>query len=361
MSIKPRVIIILDSLKYLVKEDKLKQIISQDCNPEFYYTYYENSIVKFFHGLPIIGNFLSHLAYWSISLKEALRLIVFKKKYNIKIFINPIVAIFYCGITRLVLRKEDISVAGFLFEDKSNKLYLNLRKSFVNFCYKKVKNIIVYSNNEVLLYSEFFPALAGKFVFIRYGRDFDIFEENEYTDSERYISSGGVSNRDFATLFKAFNILSNSNPQLKCKIATRPQAIDGFSEAKNIIPLYNIRIDTFGSFLDKSIFVIIPLADTFISAGHMALLESMYRKKVILITDIPAVKDYVDESVAFFYKANDEYNLAKMIEYINLNIDQPEIQLKADAAFQRYSLDFDFSSLLKRIVTHAVNKGNFSN
>jgi len=348
--IKNDTLIILDSLKYKEKEKELKQSLADSCKPEFYYTYYENALVKFFHGLPLIGNFLSHLSYWTISFNAALRLFFGKKGFTRKIFINPIVAIFYCFLVSLFHRKETIVIAGFLFEDKENKLYFRMRMAFVNYCYKHVSRIIVYSRNEVKLYADWFPDLASKFTFVKYGRDFDIFEENVFESNVPYVASGGVSNRDYKTLVAAFGLLAVKYPELNCKIVTRPQACSQSNETKNINILYNVRIDTFGSFLDKSMFVAIPLADTFLSAGHMALLEAMYRGKVILITDIPAVRDYVNEEHVFFYKPEDAGDLSLQIERLYLNCMNPATILKGANAKDYYAKHYTFAALLSRIV-----------
>ncbi|MCX2574020.1 glycosyltransferase [Pedobacter sandarakinus] len=349
------VLIVLDSLKYQVKEAELTKKIENLCFPEYYYTYYENALVRFFHGLPVIGNFFSHLAYWSISLKSAFLIFFKKKKVTTKIFINPIVAIFYCLITRIFPREEQVTIAGFLFEDKSNKFYLRARKAFVNFSYKNTDRIIVYSNNEVKYYSTIFPSLTKKFYFVEYGRDFDIFEENVYQFESNYYSSGGVSNRDFVTLLEASKLLLSKYPQLVCNIATRPQGIAAESAPENVNVLYNIRIDTFGSFLKKSLFVVLPLANTKLSAGHMALLEAMSLGKVILITDIPSVRDYVNECQVFFYAPENPMDLAEKIEHIYLNLGSEDVGNKAQAAFKSYSKSYTFGSLLKRLVELSMN------
>jgi glycosyltransferase involved in cell wall biosynthesis len=345
-----KLLIVLDSLKYQIKEGEIRADVSKDFNLRFYYTYYENRLIKLFHSLPVIGNFLTHITYWSISLIAAIKIFIAMKDIKSKIFINPIVAIFYCAIVNIFRRTENIIIAGFLFEDKRNKTYLKLRKAFVNYSYKRVSKIVVYSKNEVELYSKWFPNLAPKFLFIRYGRDFDIFEERVFEVDKPYVASGGVSNRDFSTLLKAFKTLEVNVPGVACKIATRPQACNSSDAPNNVEVLYNVRIDTFGSFLANSLFVVIPLANTFLSAGHMALLEAMYRGKIIVITDISAVRDYVDDSLVYFYNPEDEIDLAAKIEYVYHHSAGLDATSKAIRAKEYYDLHYSFSRLLRRIV-----------
>lgn len=348
---KVKVLIVLDDLKYVSKQSELTETLKDICSPIYFYSTYENRLIRFFHGLPKIGNFLSHIGYWTLSFNSALKLFFGQKKIENKIFINPIVAIFYSFLVSLTQRKENVIIAGFLFEEKANPFYYKLRKKFVDYCYKSVSKIIVYSKNEVEVYANLFPTLANKFTFILYGRDYDIFEENEFISQIPYIGSGGISNRDFGTLVKAFEILKSQNSNIHCKIATRPEGCALQPELPNLEILYNIRLDRFGSFIQKSSFFIIPLANTSLSAGHMALLEAMYREKIILITDIPSVRDYVNDDLVYFYEPDNPVDLANKIKEINANSNKD----KAENAKNYFKANYSFESLLFRIVNSTIN------
>lgn len=351
MTEKIKLLLVLDSYKYRQHQEKLKDRIANLCNPYFYYTDYENGLVRFFHGIPRIGNFFSHISYWTISFFAAFHIIIFyRRKYSQKVFINPIVCFFYCFLDSIFYDKEKIYLMGFLFVPKTNKFYFKLRKRLVNIALKKATHVIVYSRIEVDLYSEWFPKHATKFKFVKYGRDYDIFEENQYESEKEYIASGGVSNRDFNILARALFILIAKYPDLACKIATRLNRFPLKCKPANMEFLYNIRIGTFGSFLEKSIFVIIPLMNNSISAGHMTLLESMYRGKIVLIADIPSVRDYVDEELVFFYKPGDPEDLADKIGYIYQNINNFDFQSKSVQIRKVYQANYNFSSFLERII-----------
>lgn len=146
------------------------------------------------------------------------------------------------------------------------------------------------------------------------------------------------------------DILDKRQLNLKCKVATRPNTFLLQCHPANLELLYNIRIDAFGSFLENSMFVVIPLKNMPLSAGHMVLLEAMYRGKIIIITDIPAVRDYVDNDMVFFYKADDCNDLADKIEYVYLNKNDKSVQNKTSLAQKAYFSDYCFTQLLKRIV-----------
>jgi glycosyltransferase involved in cell wall biosynthesis len=127
-------------------------------------------------------------------------------------------------------------------------------------------------------------------------------------------------------------------------------------QPSNFEILYNVRIDTFGSFLEKSLFVVIPLKNILLSAGHMVLLEAMFRGKNIIITDIPSVRDYVDDDMVFFYKADDPKDLAEKIEYLYSNRNNNVVLQKARYAKSIFHKTYSFKSFLKRILSEIIEE-----
>ncbi len=345
------ILIVLDSFEYKRKEVELKKIVRDYFIPTFYYTQYENSFIKFFHKQKVIGGLVTRISYWSISLASAFRILIKHRSARKKIFINPIVAIFYTFLTRLINRKENITISGFLFENKSNLYYYKFRKWFVNFSYANVNRIIVYSSKEVSYYTGIFPNLSDKMLYIKYGRDFDYLITDSFAHNMPYISSGGRSNRDFNTLCQAMEEVKINHPDLFCLIATRPESVSGISITPvNITMRYDIRLNKFGSFIDNSLYFILPLIETDISAGHMALLEAMSLGKIILTTDISSIRDYVDENTVFFYKSENKSDLAKKICYIYENIEKKEIQAMAQSSKNCYFTYYSFNAFLERII-----------
>ncbi len=228
-------------------------------------------------------------------------------------------------------------------------MYYNLRKKLVTWSLKYASIVYVYSRDEVVVYSGIFPDLAGKLKFIRYGRDYDIFRENEFEPDRKYFASGGISNRDYKTLTGAMKLLEDRHPGLFCYIAARPGSYSIESDPKNIKFLFNIRINRFGSFIEKSEFVVLPLLNISLSAGHMTLLESMALGKNIIIADIPAVRDYVDDGLVCFYKPGDASDLAEKIENLYLNNDNPEMLKRSEKAKEAYNQSYTFQCFIRRI------------
>ena len=97
-------LIVLDSFEYKKKIADIYNNVSDICNPEFYYTTYENKITSFLRNIRYIGLLLTHIQYWLMSIVYAIKIFTLGKK-NI-IFINPIVGIFFSAICR-VLKKHN--------------------------------------------------------------------------------------------------------------------------------------------------------------------------------------------------------------------------------------------------------------
>lgn len=348
-------LIVLDSFEYKAKESEFYSYLRDIINPHFFYSKYENRITEQFQKTPIIGGMITHIAYWMLSLGYAIKL--FNKKYaeiNNIIFINPIVGIFYCLLSRMKFVNKNIIIGGFLFENKKNKIYFLLRKSFVNFSYKNVSQIFVYGENEVSYYAKMFPKLQDKFQYVKYGRDFNYADKKNFTYDKEYIASGGRSNRDFETLCSAMNILKGKNNIPVCLIATRPEAVSAKMKQSPVHIKYGITLNQFGSFIEHSRLFVLPLLNTQLSAGHMVMMEVLSHGKPIIVTDIPAIRDYVSEEQVVFYQPENANDLANKIQYVLKNLHSDEITTKIKNGKILYDTEFSFKALLKRIIQKSM-------
>lgn len=320
-----------------------------------YYTKYENRLTEIFQRMKFIGGLLTHISYWLMSIAYAFQLLKGKySKCQSLIFVNPIVGIFYSLLDRILFLHKNISVGGFLFEQKKNKLYLGLRKNFVNFCYKNVRHIYVYGENEVEYYNLIFPKLKGKFEYVKYGRDFLYKDKKEFIHNAPYIASGGRSNRKFETLCSAMSIMKAQNIPFDCLVATRPECVTSAMEKSPVIFQYGITLNQFGSFIEHSSIFVLPLLNTKLSAGHMAMMEAMANERPIIVTDIPAIRNYVSEKHVTFYKPDDEKDLADKMIYLLKNINSDGIKDKVREAKSLYEEEYSFRALLRRIVLKSL-------
>ena len=349
-----RILIVDYSAKYLAKEPAIREHLGPLIEPHFYYTDYENRLTRLLHGTPLLGNFLSHLVFWFESLYAALDILLRFRIYERKLFVNPIVGFFYCFLSRCTGRREQIGLAGFLFVHKNSMAYLRFRTWFVNYSCWQASVIIVYSRSEMAEYSKKFPKLSAKFRFVLYGRDFDVFGTRAFESSEPYVAAGGVTNRDFRTLLEALWILSNCNFPVHCKIATTAGLLDAESLPPNLEVLGNVRIDQFGDFLQRASLIVLPLKHTQVSGGHMVLLESMYRGKLIVVADTAGVQDYAGSDTAIFYVAEDANDLARAIRFGQKDDANGELEAIARQGRRLYSKKYTHAHLLERLVREMI-------
>lgn len=335
--------IIFDNIKYKDNEELYKKHINKKfkyCN--FYYTEYEDKVIRFVRKIKIVGAPLRRILYWNKSLMYAIKIFFLSKDRNI-LCINPIVGYF---LSLLNLRnKKNIILMGFLFEPKKSKLYYKARHMFIHYCIKKISKIIVYSSNEVDYYKKLFN-IKDKFKFIKYGIDYPTMEKYKKELPEKYIASGGGSNRDYNTLMMAYK-----DQKLPLCIATLPEFVSDELLNNNIKVLNDVTVETFGSFLEKSKFMVVPLKKNNVSAGHMVILQGLKLNKVMIVTDIDAVRDYVNENEVIFVKANDYKDLNEKIKFVNNNFEL--ISRKFSNNNKVYVENFTFLKLFERSIDYA--------
>lgn len=302
------------------------------------YTNYESPLIRKVRNFKYVGSALYHLLMWKMSYDYARKLV----KYDVKkiICVNPLVGLFLGVFNK---SGKEITLAGFLFENKKNKFYYYLRKQLVKKSFQNITNIIVYGSKEIHYYSGIFPEFKRKFKFVHYGLDYD--NQRTYSGSlpTKYIFSGGGSNRDYETLVKA---VETSNLSMPCVIATQPWRVP--DHGPNIQVLSDVVLETFGDVLGKSEVLVLSLKDIDLSAGHMVMLQAMSLEVPIIVNDIPSVRDYVDESLVTFYPSGDFEKLAELIDDFNPLAD--DVLQRVANAKTRYFEKYTSIKLMERLL-----------
>lgn len=338
-----KMILILDKEEYKLKEDEIKKVF-KDNNIEIqiFYTKYEDNLIRSVRNFKYIGSFLQHIFYWLKSFNYTLK-ILFSTKQNKIICINPIVGLFL-GLLNF-RKKREIILCGFLFENKSNKLYLKIRKKISKCMLNNIKYAVVYGSKEVNLYENMF-SLKNKFKFVKYGIDYDTNREYKGNLPNEFIFSGGGSNRDYSTLIKAYNLFRKENDTKLC-IATKKSCIEN-ENVENITVLNDVVLENFGDVIGKSKFMILSLKDQNISVGHQVLLQALKENKIVLVNKIQAIEDYVDEGQVVFFESKNEVDLKNKMEYIISNYIDVEERYKNNSSY--YYNNYTFNELIKRII-----------
>ncbi len=338
-----RCLLILDRNDYKIHEEQYKKTVEtrySEC--EIMYTKYEDRTIRKVRNWPLFGNVLLHLLRWIKSFKYALKA-KSQKNINTIICLNPIVGIM---IALLGSKDKELIVSGFLFEKKNNRYYYFIRKYITKIALKRISTVVVYGSSEVSYYEHLFN-LPNKFRFIKYGIDY--LNQSSYIGNElppNYIFTGGGSNRDYKTLINAYNHAQEENdiPPLVC--ATQQWRLSGLNLSRCVV-LTDVVNETFGDVMKQSKLLILSLKNTQVSAGHMVMLQAMSLGIPILVNDIPAIRDYVDECYVTFYESGNEEQLSKMMASC---LNDKTIEKKVAEAKKYYNNNFTSLSLVTRLL-----------
>lgn len=337
-------ILVLDKEEYKKDHTKYIQIMNGMFNGKnkVVYTSYEDERIRKVRNYKWIGSLFQHVLYWKKSYDYAKK--IYKSRIKNIYCLNPIVGIFLGLMNRKKQRR--IILCGFLFEPKKSKLYYKIRKMVTKKAIDGVAKIIVYGSREVEYYRKEFP--CNEFIFVKYGIDFN--------NTKRYIGrklpndfyfSGGGSNRDYLTLTKAYNTYLNESGNASLVIATQPWRLSQ-CEISRVVVLKDVVNETFGDVLKKSKCLILSLKDVDISAGHMVMFQAMDLKVPIIVNDIPAIRDYVDEEYVTFYTTN---NIDELVECMaRFDLDDSVFREKTEKAYNMYVNNLSFVEFLKRVL-----------
>ena len=161
-------LLILDRYGYKINDEKYKKIVLDKYDEvEIIYTKYEDFIIRKVRNWACVGNILMHILRWIKSMNYAFKALRYKEIDSI-ICLNPLVG-FFLGI--LNVNKRNIIFAGFLFENKRNKLYYLIRKKLTKFSLSRIEKVICYGSAEVRKYEKIFK-FDKKFLFVPYGIDY---------------------------------------------------------------------------------------------------------------------------------------------------------------------------------------------
>lgn len=164
----------------------------------------------------------------------------------------------------------------------------------IRFAMRKSPAIIVHSSRQLGLYRNHYPNLAEKAVFIPFGVDFDYFSKPQLTSIKKRVVAFGYAKRDFSTLCKAFDAITDSEYTLH--IIGDTSLVTEFAHNPMIVFHKRMPISDLMKFVAESAIVAIPLPEYQYSYGQMSFLQSMAMRKPMIVTDTTSSHDYIAEA-----------------------------------------------------------------
>ena len=185
---------------------------------------------------------------------------------------------------------------------------------------KSIDGIIYHTSSQIEYYKKFFPWIVDKSKFIRFGTDFEFFDndlENLRQTDEDYIICVGYSKRDWDTLVSAYR---NLNTKVKMKMIGHKD--EKYNDVEGLEQLSFIPIKELIQEINNSRFCVLPLESFNYSFGQMTLMQQMALGKCVIAADVPSLRDYIEDGkTAVLYQAKNVQDLQLKLEKLIDNED----------------------------------------
>lgn len=212
----------------------------------------------------------------------------------------------------------------------------------MQFASKSLDGVIYHTESQIEYYQKFFPWIVKKSVYIPFGTDTEFFAETpkkrnsaaggdlqeKLPPQEKYILCIGYAKRDWDTLCKAFDRISDKY-DVTLRLIGKP---DYRSDNRKVECMGFISIDELIEQIRNSLFGVVPLEYFNYSFGQMTLLQQMALGKAVIAADVPSMRGYVREGeTALVYPSKDDTRLAEEMERL-LNEEPLRLKLGEQAA-----------------------------
>ena len=176
----------------------------------------------------------------------------------------------------------------------NSAMLLSALKRFFHLKMPPIFDFMLYhTSSQIDYYKEEFPWLVDKSKFVLLGVDYEYWKNKTYPDIKEknsYIVCVGYRKRDWDTLLEAYDkakikedLYLIGNPNIKSK-----------NSKVKVLPF--IPIEELMTYIVNSKFSVIPLDDFNYSFAQLTLLQQMALGVPILAADVPAIRDYANES-----------------------------------------------------------------
>ena len=223
---------------------------------------------------------------------QTLKILSKVNKYDLIFVHGSNSAMLLCALKRFFRLKMppilDVDISSFHQASCSGMIHRLSQYSSKAFDY-----MLYHTSSQVDYYKEQFPWLMDKSKFVLLGVDYEYWKNKTYPDIKEknsYIVCVGYRKRDWKTLLKAYD---------KAKIKEDLYLIGNpniTSENSKVKVLPFIPIEELMTYIVNSKFSVIPLDDFNYSFAQLTLLQQMALGVPILAADVPAIKDYANES-----------------------------------------------------------------
>ena len=193
-----------------------------------------------------------------------------------------------------------------------------VRRRLYRQLYRSVDHVIAFSTNQISLLTDILDIPRERITAVRFGVDLDELDDIEVSDDGRtVVAIGRDLGRDWRTLATAVR-----GTGWNIELVTRRHQVEHITLPPEIHHRPPVDRATYLDLLSQSAVVVVPTDIRAYPTGQTVLLEAMALGKACVVTDTPAMREYVDDGVtALTVPPHDDRALRQAIE--RLLDDQP--------------------------------------
>jgi glycosyltransferase involved in cell wall biosynthesis len=154
--------------------------------------------------------------------------------------------------------------------------------------YRCVDLLLYFSSNQREIYEEYLGFASERLRFVPFGIDDEFFRPVEGRQEDFVLVVGRDRGRDWSTLFQAVQ-----DTDIKVKVLCRAGEVEGQEIPANVEVLGYVDRFTYRHLLARARLVVVPNHVRAYPTGQSVTLESMSMGKCCVVTDTPAMRDYL--------------------------------------------------------------------
>jgi glycosyltransferase involved in cell wall biosynthesis len=188
--------------------------------------------------------------------------------------------------------------------------YSPWRLRFYRFAYRGVDKLVFFSENQASVYRDVLGIPERKLAPVPFGIDDEHFVPQDTPEQDYVLAVGRDKGRDWTTLFDAVR-----DTDVKLKVACRPEDIAGIELPSNVEHVGFLPLGEYRDLTAAAQVVVVPTKVRAYPTGQTVLLEAMSLARCCVVTDTPAMREYVeDDSTAVMVPPADAAALRSAIE-----------------------------------------------
>ncbi|HMG43702.1 MAG TPA: glycosyltransferase [Acidimicrobiales bacterium] len=155
-----------------------------------------------------------------------------------------------------------------------------------------VDELVFFSPNQTEVYRDLLGIPEDRLAYVPFGIDHQYFTPRDVEEEGYVLAVGRDKGRDWPTLFDAVR-----GTDLDVRVVCRPDDIEGLDVPANVTLLGTVDRSTYRDLTARARVVVVATRPLAYPTGQSVTLESMALGKCCVVTDTPAMHDYLDHEV----------------------------------------------------------------